>query len=115
MSFSICVRHVDDITIIDLVGRVVLGQGAAESRAVITDVVNSGHKKIVVNLAAVDYIDSSGLGEFVSAYASVSKVGGEIKLASLQKRIYDLIQITKLNMLFASFPDENAAIKSFKS
>ena len=115
MSFSTCIRENNGVSIIDLVGRVVLGEGARETRAVINEVIGSGRTRIVVNLALVEYMDSSGLGELVAAYASASRIGGEIKLASMQNRVAGLMQVTKLATLFASFPDEASAISSFQA
>ena len=113
MSFSTCVREMDGVSVIDLVGRVVLGEGARETRAIINQVLTDGRKKIVVNMALVEYMDSSGLGELVSAYATTMRNGGEIKLASMQPRVAGLMQVTKLATLFASYPDEKAAVHSF--
>ena len=115
MSFSTCTREKDGVSIIDLVGRVVLGEGARETRAVISEAIASGRTKIVVNLALVEYMDSCGLGELVAAYASASRIGGEIKLASMQNRVAGLLQVTKLATLFASFPDEASAVGSFQT
>ncbi len=114
MSFSSLVRGVDDVTVIDFVGRIVLGSSAGEVRRVVCEVASEDKRKIVLNLALVDYIDSSGLGELISAYARVKQSGGEIRLAHLQKRISDLLQITKLYTVFASYPDEASAVKSFQ-
>jgi anti-sigma B factor antagonist len=113
MSFSTCIREMDGVSVIDLVGRVVLGEGARETRAVISQVLNDGQKKVVVNMSLVEYMDSCGLGELVSAYASSMRLGGEIKLANMQPRVAGLMQVTKLATLFASYPDEMTAVRSF--
>ena len=113
MSFSTYVREIDGVTVIDFVGRIVLGPGVREVRSVITEALTAGQRKIVVNMALVEYIDSSGLGELVSAYTSVRNLGGDIKLTSLQKKTWDLMQITKLYTVFSIFPDERAALQSF--
>jgi anti-sigma B factor antagonist len=114
MSFSTLVREYSDVTVIDFVGRIALGNGVPEVRGAIREAIDSGRRKIVLNLALVDYIDSSGLGELVSAYTSARNVGGDIKLANLQKRTRDLMQITKLYTVFAIFPDERSACESFR-
>lgn len=112
MSFSTLIRDSGDVAVIELVGRLVLGPSAGEVRRVVREV--AGRKnKIVLNLALVDYIDSSGLGELISAFANVKNSGGEIRLAHLHKRVSDLLQITKLYTVFAIFPDEATAVKSF--
>lgn len=114
MSFSTLVREFGGVTVIDFVGRIALGPSATEVRNVIRETLNSGGRNIVLNLALVDYIDSSGLGELVSAYTSVRNAGGDVKLASLQKRTRDLMQITKLYTVFSVFPDEKSARESFR-
>lgn len=115
MSFNATVRRVGDVSVLDLEGRLVLGQGSGELRASIKNVLAAGSNKILINLAGVSYIDSSGLGELVSAYASVSGARGQIKLENVQTKVLDLLQITKLNSVFETFTDEATAISSFRA
>ncbi|HUQ95182.1 MAG TPA: STAS domain-containing protein [Bryobacteraceae bacterium] len=106
-------RQVGDVTVIDAAGRITLGEGTAALRDLIRDSTGSGHKKILLNLGEVNYIDSSGIGELVSAYTTVTNQGGQLKLLNLNKRIQDLLQITKLYTVFEAFDEEAAAIRSF--
>jgi anti-sigma B factor antagonist len=104
---------VGDVTVIDASGRITLGEGSSAFRDKIKELVNAGNKKIVVNMAGVTYIDSSGIGELVSGFTTVTNQGGGLKLVNLGKRIQDLLQITKLYTVFETFDDEAAAIRSF--
>jgi len=106
-------RQVDGITIIDLSGRITLGEGSVVLRDTIRDSVGQGVKKILLNLGDVTYIDSSGIGELVSAYTTVRNQGGELKLLNLTKKVHDLLQITKLYTVFDVKDDEAGAVKSF--
>ena len=106
-------RQVDGVTIIDLSGRITLGEGSVVLRDTIRDNVGQGNKKILLNLGDVTYIDSSGIGELVSAFTTVRNQGGELKLLNLTKKVHDLLQITKLYTVFDIKDDETAAIKSF--
>jgi anti-sigma B factor antagonist len=107
-------RDVGDVAVIDFSGRITLGEGSAMLRKTIRDLVDNGRKKILLNLADVDYIDSSGIGELVGAYTSVRGASGELKLVYLTKRVRDIIQITRLFTVFDVQPDEAAAIRSFR-
>lgn len=113
MSVKLSTRQVGDVTVIDASGRITLGEGSSAFRDKIKELVNAGNKKIVVNMAGVTYIDSSGIGELVSGYTTVTNQGGGLKLVNLGKRIQDLLQITKLYTVFETFDDEAAAIRSF--
>ena len=113
MSFSTLVREMGGITVIEFVGRIALGPGVSEVRAAVREALNSGSRKIILNLALVDYIDSSGLGELVSAFTSARNAGGDMKLAALQPRTQNLMHITKLYTVFSIFPDEKSARDSF--
>jgi len=104
---------VGDVTVIDAVGRITLGDGASIFRDTIRDLSSTGHKKMLLNLAEVSYIDSSGIGEMVSGFTTVSNQGGQVKLLNLTKRVKDLLQITKLYTVFEVFEDETAAVRSF--
>ena len=106
-------RLVGGVTIVDLSGRIVLGEGSALLRDLFRDLVREGNKKIRLNLSDVNYIDSSGLGELVSAFTSMRSQGGELKLLNLTKKVHDLLQITKLYTVFDIKDDEATAIKAF--
>ena len=113
MSVKLTTRQVGDVTVIDAVGRITLGDGASIFRDTIRDLSSTGHKKMLLNLAEVSYIDSSGIGEMVSGFTTVSNQGGQVKLLNLTKRVKDLLQITKLYTVFEVFEDETAAVRSF--
>jgi anti-sigma B factor antagonist len=106
-------RQVDGITVVDMSGRITLGEGSVVLRDTIRDLIGKGQKKILLNLGDVTYIDSSGIGELVSAFTAVRREGGELKLLNLTKKVHDLLQITKLYTVFDIKDDEAAAIKSF--
>jgi anti-sigma B factor antagonist len=106
-------RQMDGITIVDLSGRITLGEGSVVLRDTIRDLVGKGNKKILLNLGDVTYIDSSGIGELVSAFTTVRNQGGELKLLNLTKKVHDLLQITKLYTVFDVKDDEATAISAF--
>jgi anti-sigma B factor antagonist len=106
-------RQVGDVTVVDAAGRITLGEGASTFRDMIRDLAAKGNKKILVNLGDVSYIDSSGIGEMVSSFTTVTNHGGQLKLLSLTKRVKDLLQITKLYTVFEVFEDEASAVRSF--
>ncbi len=113
MSVKLDTRHVGDVTVVDISGRITLGEGSSALRDLLRDLIAKGDKKILLNLGEVTYIDSSGIGELVSAYTSSSNAGGTLKLLSLTKRVQDLLQITKLYTVFDVHEDEAHAIRSF--
>jgi anti-sigma B factor antagonist len=113
MNIKTSTRQVDDVTIVLMKGRIVLGEESASLRNLVRDLLSKGHKKILFNLGEVDYIDSSGLGSLVSAFTSVRTQGGELKLLHLTNRVHDVMQITKLYTIFDILNDEAVAIKSF--
>ncbi len=113
MSMTSHTRQVDGVTILDLSGRIVLGEGSVQLRDSIKELVTKGQKNILLNLGDVNYIDSSGLGELVSAYTTVKNAGGELKLLNLTKKVHDLLQITKLYTVFDIKDDEASAISAF--
>jgi anti-sigma B factor antagonist len=113
VSMKATTRQVDAITVIDLSGRITLGEGCTQLRQLIRDLLGKGSKNILVNLADVTYIDSSGIGELVSAFTAVSNQGGQLKLLNLTKKVHDLLQITKLYTVFDVHDDEAKAIASF--
>jgi anti-sigma B factor antagonist len=106
-------RRVDGVTILDLSGRITLGEGSVVLRDQIRDLIGKSEKKILLNLGDVTYIDSSGIGELVSAFTTVRNQGGELKLLNLTKKVHDLLQITKLYTVFDVKDDEASAIKAF--
>lgn len=113
MTMKSSTRQVDGVTIIDLSGRITLGEGSTVLRDLVRQTVAKGNKKILLNLGDVTYIDSSGIGELVSAFTSVRNAGGELKLLNLTKKVHDLLQITKLYTVFDVKDDEAAAIQAF--
>src|SRR5437764_13442176 len=113
MSLKASSRQVDGVTVLDMSGRVTLGEGSVVLRDTIRDILGKGNKKILLNLGDVSYIDSSGIGELVSAYTTVRKEGGELKLLNLTKKVHDLLQITKLYTVFDVKDDETSAVKAF--
>jgi len=113
VSMKVTTRHIDGVTILDLSGRITLGEGSVQLRDAIRDLLSKGSKLILLNLADVNYIDSSGIGELVSAYTTVRNQGGELKLLNLTKKVHDLLQITKLYTVFDVKDDEATAIASF--
>jgi anti-sigma B factor antagonist len=98
---------------VDVSGRITLGEGSSALRDTLRDMVNKGHKKILLNLSDVSYIDSSGIGELVSGFTTVTNQGGSLKLLGLTKRVKDLLQITKLYTVFDVHDDEAGAIRSY--
>jgi anti-sigma B factor antagonist len=106
-------RIVDDVTVLDLKGKMTLGEGDELLKDKINSLVSQGHKKIILNLEAVPYIDSAGLGEIVRTYTSISRQGGKLKLLNVSKRIQDLLVITKLITIFDSYEEEKEAVQSF--
>ena len=113
MSMKSNNRQVEGVSVVDMSGRITLGEGSVVLRDTIRDLVGKGQKKILLNLGDVTYIDSSGIGELVSAFTAVRREGGELKLLNLTKKVHDLLQITKLYTVFDIKDDETAAIKSF--
>ena len=108
-------RQLGDVTIVDFSGKITLGEGSAMLRNTVRELINSGSKKILLSLYDVDYIDSSGIGELVSAYTTVKNANGEMKLLHLTKRVHDILQITRLFTVFDVQSDETTALRSFKS
>ena len=108
-------RAVGDVKVLDVKGRVTLGEGDELLRDKINSLLNQGFKKFILNLADVPYIDSAGLGEIVRTYTTVNRQGGSLKLLSLTKRIADLLSITKLLTVFETFDSETEAVRSFSA
>ncbi|MGH9508704.1 MAG: STAS domain-containing protein [Terriglobales bacterium] len=113
MSMKASTRQVDGVTVVDFSGRITLGEGSVVLRDTIRDLLSKGSKKILLNLGDVTYIDSSGIGELVSAFTTVRNGGGELKLLNLTKKVHDLLQITKLYTVFDIKDDEASAIAAF--
>jgi anti-sigma B factor antagonist len=106
-------REVGPVTIVDLSGRISLGEGSALLRKTIRELLEGGQSKILLNLGDVNYIDSSGIGELVSAFTAVRNRSGELKLLNLTKKVHDLLQITKLFTVFDVYNDEPSAVRSY--
>lgn len=106
-------RQVNGVTIVDLSGRITLGEGSVVLRDLVRELINKGQKKILLNLGDVTYIDSSGIGELVSAYTTVRNNQGDLKLLNLTKKVHDLLQITKLYTVFDVKDDEATAVSAF--
>jgi len=108
-------RPFGDVVVLDLKGRVMLGEGDEILKDKVNSLLNQGKKKIVLNLAEVPYIDSAALGEVVRTFTTVSRQGGQLKLLNLTKRITDLLAITKLLTVFDTYDSENEAVQSFSA
>lgn len=113
MSLYLTPMHVGEVTLVEAAGRITLGESVALLRDQIQELTVAGRKKILLKLADVTYIDSSGIGELVSAYNTVKREGGTLKLLKLTQRVSDLMQITKLSTVFEIFEDEDKALRSF--
>jgi len=115
VSFKATARDIQGVTVVDVSGRITLGEGSAMLREMVKDMTGKGQVKIVLNLGDVTYIDSSGIGELVSGFTTVKNHGGELKLLNLTKKVHDLLQITKLYTVFDVHNDESSALGSFRS
>jgi anti-sigma B factor antagonist len=113
VSMKVSSRQVNGVTIVDCSGRITLGEGSIVLKDQVRELLSKGQKKILLNLADVSYIDSSGIGELVSAFTTVRNQGGDLKLLNLTKKVHDLLQITKLYTVFDVKDDEANAVKSF--
>jgi len=113
VSVKLSTRQVGDVTVVDVAGRITLGEGSSALRDLLREMVGKNQKKILLNLGEVSYIDSSGIGELVSGFTTVTNSGGQLKLLNLNKRVKDLLQITKLYTVFDVHEDEAGAIRSF--
>ena len=113
MSVKMGTREVKGVVIVDLNGRLTMGEACAAIRDEVRDQLNNGYRRIILNLGEVSYIDSAGLGELTAAYTSVKHRGGELKLVNLTKRVHDVMQITKLYTVFDVHDDEKKAIAAF--
>ena len=114
MALTIATREVDGVIILDLSGRITLGEGSVQLRDAIRSLISKGSKNILLNMGDVNYIDSSGLGELVSAFTTAKNQQADVKLLNLTKKVHDLLQLTKLYTVFDIKDDEASAIASFK-
>ncbi len=114
MALTIASREVDGVAVLDLSGRITLGEGSVQLRDEVRSLISKGKKNILLNMGDVNYVDSSGLGELVSAYTTAKNQQAEVKLLCLTKKVHDLLQLTKLYTVFDIYDDEASAITSFK-
>ena len=113
-ELNISERQVGDITVLDMDGKITIGEGSVALRTAIRRLLEEGKKKILLNLARVGYIDSSGIGELVSSFTAISNAGGQLKLLNLTQKLQDLLTITKLLTVFDVYESEEEALSSFK-
>jgi anti-sigma B factor antagonist len=114
MGFEVTTRELDRIIIVDAVGRLTVSDSHTRLRDLIHVFADGGHKKFLLNLAGVDFIDSDGMGELVRCHSVVRQRGGEMKLLHVNKRVQDLLQITRLNTLFEVHVEEQVALQAFQ-
>ena len=107
-------RQAGDVTVLDMSGKITIGEGSVSLRAAIRRLLEEGKKRILLNLAGISYVDSSGIGELVSSYTAINKEGGQLKLLNLTQKIQDLLTITKLLTVFDVYESEADALNSFK-
>lgn len=112
-QFTIKERPAGDVTILDLSGKITIGEGSVQLREAVRSLLDQGKKKILLNLGDVSYVDSSGIGELVSSYTTTNNTGGQLKLLNLTKKIKDLLMITKLLTVFQTYDNEAEAVASF--
>jgi anti-sigma B factor antagonist len=113
-ELNISERQAGDVTVLDLGGKITIGEGSVSLRSAIRRLIEEGKKKILLNLAQVSYVDSSGIGELVSSYTTIGRENGQLKLLNLTQKIQDLLAITKLLTVFDTYEDEQTALNSFK-
>lgn len=113
MLLEIRERRVGDVVILDLVGKITIGEGSVLLRDSVSRLLDQGSNRIILNLGGVSYVDSSGIGELVSRYTTTKNTGGRLKLLNLPKKIKDLLMITKLLTVFEIYEDEQTALESF--
>jgi len=113
-ELNISERHVGDVTILDMDGKITIGEGSVALRTAVRRLLEESKKKILLNLGKVGYIDSSGIGELVSSYTAIEKEAGQLKLLNLTQKLQDLLTITKLLTVFDVFESEREALESFK-
>ncbi|MFL6211436.1 MAG: STAS domain-containing protein [Pyrinomonadaceae bacterium] len=113
-ELNISERQAGDVTVLDLSGKITIGEGSVSLRSAIRRLIEEGKKKILLNLGQVSYVDSSGIGELVSSFTTINREGGQLKLLNLTQKIQDLLAITKLLTVFDVYDDEATALNSFK-
>jgi anti-sigma B factor antagonist len=113
-QLTVTERQAGDVVILDLSGKITIGEGSVQVRDAVRKLLDSGRKKILLNLGDVAYVDSSGIGELVSSYTTTNNSGGQLKLLNLTKKIQELLMITKLLTVFETYENEEAALASFK-
>lgn len=113
MSVALSPRQIGDVTVVDIAGRITLGEGSSNLHEGIRDLVDRGRNKLLLNLADVPYIDNSGIGELVSAFTYTTNRGGQLKLLNLTREVHDLLQLTNLYTVFEVYDDESEAVASF--
>ena len=113
-ELNISERQAGDVTVLDASGKITIGEGSVSLRGAIRRLIEEGKKKILLNLANVSYVDSSGIGELVSSFTTINREGGQLKLLNLSPKIQDLMTITKLLTVFDVYEDETSALNSFK-
>jgi anti-sigma B factor antagonist len=113
MSVKLTTHQKGEVIIVDTSGKLTLGEGTNTLRMKIRELVEGGSRRIVLNMADVTYMDSSGLGELVAAHTTITRAGGVMKLLNLGKRVHDLLKLTKLYTVFETFEDETSAVDSF--
>ena len=115
MALTAKTRNIGNVAILDLNGKITLGENTGILRDELNSLLAQGHKNILLNMGGVSYVDSAGLGELVGAYTTATNQGGSVKLLHLQGKMKDLMQITKLHTIFPTFDDEQAAVSSFST
>jgi anti-sigma B factor antagonist len=113
-ELNISERQAGDVTVLDLSGKITIGEGSVSLRGAIRRLIEEGKKKILLNLGKVSYVDSSGIGELVSSFTTINREGGQLKLLNLSQKIQDLMTITKLHTVFDVYDDETTGLNSFK-
>jgi anti-sigma B factor antagonist len=113
VGFGVTARQTEGVTVMDITGSITLAE-ASELSEMIRDLVRKGRKQIILNLRDVEYLDSSGIGQLVSGYATVKRTGGELRILHLSKKVKDLLSVTSLYKIFEEFPDEQSAVRSFR-
>jgi anti-sigma B factor antagonist len=113
MSVKVGTRQVGDVTVADVAGKLTLGEASSALREALRNMISQGHKKILVNLSGVNYMDSSGIGELVAGYTTIASAGGKLKLVNLTSKVQNPLQTTKLYTVFDVYDDETEAVKSF--
>ena len=114
MQLEIRERTVDDVTILEMTGKITIGDGSVQLRDAVSRLLDAGRNRIILNLGGVTYVDSSGIGELVSRFTTTKNSGGKLKLLNLTKKIKDLLMITKLLTVFEIYEDEQTALESFQ-